>query len=76
MFEKVKEKLLQYSDYPVEKITKDTEIVKDLQIDSLNLMIIIGDYEEEYSIHFEIDELKDVTTVGEFVNLLETKVNN
>ena len=76
MFEKIKEKLLEYSEYPADQITENTEIIKDLQIDSLNIMMIIGDYEEEYDIHFEADDVIGVVTVGDFVKLIENKINN
>lgn len=76
MFEEVKEKLLQYTEYPEEQLTADTKIISDLNIDSLNIMVIIGDYEDEYSIHFEPDDIKDVVTVGDFVKVLEDKINN
>ena len=76
MFEKVKEKLLEYSEYPADQITENTEIIKDLQIDSLNIMMIIGDLEEEYDIHFEVDDIKDVFTIGDFVKLIESKINS
>lgn len=76
MFNKVKEKLLEYTEYPEDKITEDTKIVSDLCIDSLNIMVIIGDYEEEYGIHFEAEDIKDVVTVGDFVKVLENKIEN
>ena len=76
MFEEVKEKLLQYSEYPSDSLTESTNIISDLNIDSLNIMVIIGDFEEEYDIHFEVDDIKDIVTVGDFVKVLENKVNN
>jgi len=76
MFETVKEKLLNYCEYPEDKITSETEIIKDLQIDSLNLMIIIGDFEEEYGIHFETGDVQDVVTIGDFAKVLQTKIDN
>lgn len=76
MFEQVKEKLLEYTEYPQDQITEDTKIVSDLCIDSLNIMVIIGDYEDEYDIHFETDDIKSVVTVGDFVKVLENKIKN
>lgn len=76
MFNEVKEKLLEYTEYPQDKITEDTKIMSDLCIDSLNIMVIIGDYEDEYNIHFEAEDIKDVVTVGDFVKVLENKVNS
>lgn len=76
MFEEIKEKLLNYCDYPKEKLTEDTDIVKDLQVDSLNIMIIIGDLEDQYNVSIDVDDIKDVATVGDLVKLLESKTNN
>lgn len=76
MFEEVKEKLLQYSEYPQDQLSEKTEIINDLRIDSLNIMVIIGDYEEEYNVRFEVEDIKDIVTVGDFVKVLENKINN
>lgn len=76
MFEQVKEKLLQYSEYPEDKFSEETEIMKDLLIDSLNIMVIIGDFEEEYGISFDIEKLKDVVTVKDLVNVLNGLIEN
>lgn len=76
MFEKVKEKLLRYCDYPADQLTEDTEIMTDLQIDSLVIMSIIGDYESELGISFDPDDVMDIVTVGDFVKALESKISN
>lgn len=76
MFNEVKEKLLEYCEYPEDQLTEATEIITELQIDSLNIMTIIGDFEDEYDVHFEPDDVKDIITVGDFVKALEAKINN
>lgn len=76
MLNEVKEKLLEYCEYPEEQLNENTEIIKDLQIDSLNIMTIIGDFEDEYDVVFEPNDVKDVVTVGDFVKMLEKKIGN
>lgn len=74
MFQKIKDKLLEYTDYPTDKITENTEIIKDLQLSSLDIMMILGDLEAEYDIQFESEEIMNIVTVGNFANLLIEKV--
>lgn len=75
MFQKVKSKFLEYCEYPEDKLTENTEIVKDLQINSLDIMLMLGDLEDEYDIRFDEDELIDMVTVGDFVKLMLEKIN-
>lgn len=76
MFEKVKRKLLEYCEYPEGQLTEDTEIYKDLQINSLDIMLMLGDLEDEFDIHFEQEEIINIVTVGDVVNLMLIKINN
>lgn len=74
MFQKVKEKILEYCEYPEDKINENTEIINDLQISSLDIMLMIGDFEAEYNIQFNQDDIIDAVTVGDLVNLLQQKI--
>lgn len=74
MFQKVKEKILNYCDYPEDKLNEKTEIINDLQISSLDIMLMIGDFEAEYDIRFNQDDIIDAVTVGDLVNLLQQKI--
>lgn len=58
----------------VSKINENT-LIKDLGIDSLDLMHIVIEMEEKYGIFFEEDDLKKITTVKSLINIIELKNN-
>ena len=74
MFEIIKRKLLEYCDYPEDKLTENTEIIRDLCINSLDIMLMLGDLEDEYNIKFEQSEITNVITVGDFTKLVIEKI--
>lgn len=67
--------LREYCEYPEDEFTENIEIVKDLHINSLDIMLLVGDLEAEYGIVFDEEELKDIVTVGDFAELLLKKIN-
>lgn len=75
MFEELKERILGFVEYPEDQITENTEFVKDLQMTSLDIMVMLGDLEVEYNITFDTEEIQDVLTIGEFLKLLDKKLN-
>ena len=61
-------------------VSEDVEItrestLKELQIDSLDLVEVVVSAEEEANVTFEDDELLDLKTVGDVVDLLDKKTN-
>ena len=59
-------------------VSEDVEVtrestLKELQIDSLDLVEIVVSAEEETNVTFEDDELLDLKTVGDVVDLLDKK---
>ncbi len=58
---------------PVEEITADKEIVKDLGADSLDVVEMLMSLEEEYGITIPDEDAVNVKTVGDIVNLIENK---
>lgn len=59
---------------PYDKITDDKHIVNDLGADSLDVIEIAIEIEEEVDIRLPDDEARSVTTVGELIKLVEQKV--
>ena len=55
-------------------LTEDTDFVNDLKINSANLVDVILDVEDEFDIEIDDEELADVATVGQAVNLLHSKI--
>ncbi len=63
----------------ISKIVKDKEIkpeteLKSLGIDSLDLVEIIMDAEEQYGIEFTNDELSSFATVADVVKAIDSKL--
>lgn len=46
-------------------ITGDTDIVADLQFDSIDMVLIVGEIEEEFGISIENDMIQEIRTVND-----------
>jgi len=66
-FEKVRNMIAEKMDMDPEEITEDTSF-EDMEIDSLDLVEIIMDLEEEFDISIETDE--NIKNVGELVDYI------
>ena len=66
--------LLMYVDIQKEAITEETEL-HSLYIDSLDLIVIVMDFEHKYDIDFDDDKLDNLNTVGDFIDILYKEVN-
>ncbi|MCI8524365.1 MAG: acyl carrier protein [Oscillospiraceae bacterium] len=71
MFEKIASYLASQMDIPAEDITRETTF-ESLGIDSLDMMEMVMDLEEELKVELEIEE--KLTTVGELVDFVESKM--
>ena len=49
------------------KITLESRLIEDLKLDSLDLLLIISDLEDEFSITIAEDEFLNVVTVNDIV---------
>ncbi len=75
MFEKIKKALAEQLGIDENKITADSKIVEDLGADSLDIVELLMNLEEEYNIKILEDEATKISTVGDFVTLVESKMN-
>lgn len=71
--DKVKEIIAKQLNKPVEEITGDKEIVKDLGADSLDVVEMVMNLEDEFAITVPEDEAVNIKTVDDIVNLIEGK---
>ena len=71
MFEKVSEMLASQLGVPVAKITPESEIVKDLGADSLDVVELLMTLEEETGITVPDDEVEGIKTVQNIVDMIE-----
>ena len=70
MFEKVRTILLDYVDIDMNDITLETEFLKDLKMNSYDIVTMIGQLEEEFGITVEAEELEAIVTVGDLAKYL------
>jgi acyl carrier protein len=74
MFEKIKSKLLEYVEYPEENITESTEVIKDLNMNSFDVMSMLGEIEDEFGITFEQEDIQNAVTVGDLIDCINRKL--
>lgn len=73
MFEKIQKELAEYFEIDPAKITLDTKFVDDLGADSLALMELMFNLENETGKTIDDDVMDTVKTVGDLVNYIESK---
>jgi len=56
-------------------ITSETDFVKDLKINSANMVDIIIDAEEKYNIEIDMDDAEKIHDIGSCIDVIMEKVN-
>lgn len=69
--ERVKDLISKQLNKPVEEITEDKEVVKDLGADSLDVVEMLMNLEEEFNITVPEEEAVNIKTVGDIVKSIE-----
>ena len=71
MFEKIAKMLAEQLNIPQSKITADSRIIEDLGADSLDVVELLMQLEDETGKTIPDDEISSIKTVGEIVTVLE-----
>lgn len=58
---------------PKEKITEKTNLINDLELESLDLVDLVAAFEEKYNIEILDKDIKSLQTVGDIINYIEKK---
>lgn len=74
VFEKVKVLFVEDLGIDESKISMESKLEEDLEIDSLGIVEVVMAFEDEFDIEIDDEELADVKTVGQAVNLLHSKI--
>ena len=74
VFEKVKNLFVDELGIDAEKVTMEAKLEEDLDIDSLGIVEVVMAFEDEFEIEIDDEELTDVGTVGQAINLLHSKL--
>lgn len=71
--EKIKELIAKQLNKPVSEITDEKEVVKDLGADSLDVMEMLMNIEEEFNLTVPEEDAVNIKTVGDIVKLIDSK---
>tara|TARA_B100000900_G_C20528514_1_gene695270 strand:+ start:1064 stop:1303 length:240 start_codon:yes stop_codon:yes gene_type:complete len=74
VFDKVKSLFIEDLGIDESKVTMEAKLEEDLEIDSLGIVEVVMAFEDEFNIEIDDEELADVSTVGEAVKLLHSKI--
>ena len=75
MFEEIKSLLVEEMSIDESEIKEDAEFINDLGFNSLELADLVALCEEKYDTDLEEEKIREILTVGEFVNYLESIVD-
>ena len=71
VFEKLRDMLSEQLGLDKARITPESDIVKDLGADSLEIVGMLMDVENEWGITVDDDAVKDLHTIGDIVKYIE-----
>jgi acyl carrier protein len=69
-FEKVRAIIAKQLDIPEENITEETRLIDDLKADSLDVVELIMDLEQEFNVEIPDDELPNIRTVADILGYI------
>jgi acyl carrier protein len=61
------------NDIAFQDFSRDTDFIKDLEINSANLVDIVLDVEDEFNIAIDNDSMDNMLTVNDAVEIIKTK---
>ncbi len=75
IFEKVKALIVEQLDVDPDIIDMDTDLMKDLEADSLDAVEVILGVEEEFDIEIPDEDAEDFATVRDIVEYVESRLS-
>jgi acyl carrier protein len=74
LFERFRKTAADSLSKPVDEVTLEASFADDLDADSLDLVQMVMDLEEEFDITVDEEELEGITTVGQAFDLIKSKL--
>lgn len=71
MREKLIAILAEQLDMSADELTDDKRFVEDLDMDSLDMVEMTVEVEQETGVSFETEQLQDIKTIGQLLDLIE-----
>jgi acyl carrier protein len=59
-----------------EKVTRSTSFIEDIGADSLDIVELVMELEEEFDIQIPDDQAEKIKTVGEAIDYIEAKIKD
>ena len=75
-FEKIRDIIVEQLSVDESMVTMDTNLMKDLEADSLDAVEIIMAIEEEFDLEIPDEEAEKVQLVGDLVNYVDDSLND
>ena len=72
-FEKVRKLFADQLAISEDKITMESDVIADLQADSLDLYILISSFDEEFGMTIPEEEAVNFKTIGDIVNFIDNQ---
>ena len=74
VLDKIKDMLEKQLGIDKSKITEDSDIIKDIGADSLDIVELLMDAENEWGITIEEEDVKNLHTIGDVVKYIESRI--
>lgn len=74
VLDKIKDMLEKQLGIDKSKITEDSDIIKDIGADSLDMVEFLMDAENEWGITIEEEDVKNLHTIGDVVKYIESRI--
>lgn len=71
MKDEIIELIAETLDVPAEKLNEKTNLVKDLEVESLDLVDLVAAFEEKFEIEIADKDIKNLQTVGDIIAYAE-----
>lgn len=71
IFEKIRDLLAEQLDIPADSITPESDIIDDLEADSLTVLDMVMTLEDEFDIEIPDEDVEKLRTVGNVVSYVE-----
>ena len=71
IFEKIRDLLAEQLDIPADSITPESDIIDDLEADSLTVLDMVMTLEDEFDIEIPDEDVEKLSTVGSVVSYVE-----
>lgn len=74
IFDKIQAMIAEQMGVAEDDITMDSDIIKDIGADSLDIVEMLMNVENEWGIVIDDSEVADIKTVGDVVSFIESKI--